>query len=144
MNPQRSRSRHIDRRKPDEKAAWKAIRDRIKKNRQDPALQKWASNGGDLKDCPSLWLIDNTYLMNELQRIRDLVQRVPLVSVAISLPLQSVSDAISRLERDLRDILHIHRDGQRAFAKKVDATQKRSAKESNRTDTKVIRLRANG
>jgi hypothetical protein len=138
MNPQRSRSRHIDRRTPEEKAAWKAIRDRIKKNRNDPALHKWASDGADVKDCPSLWLIDNAYLINELQRIRDLVQRVPLASVAVSLPLQSVSDAISRLERDLRDILHIHRDGQRAFAKSVDAAQKRSATESDR---RIIRLR---
>ena len=123
---------------PQDRAMWKRIRERIKKNRSDPDLQQWAALGADLEDCPSLWLVDNAYLLGELQRIRELVQHVPLASLAMSLPLSSVSDAIWRLEGQLRDILRIHRDGQRDFAKQADAAAKRSKK----ADLNIIRMRA--
>jgi hypothetical protein len=142
MNSQRSRNRrNPDTRSPEERAAWKQIRDRIKQNRADPSLQKWATDGADLvENCPDLWLVDNAYLLTELQRIRELVQRVPLASLAMSLPLQSVTDALWSLENQLRDILRIARDGQRAFAKQVAASQKPQS--ARKEKSKIVRMRA--
>jgi hypothetical protein len=141
MNAARSRARkQPNTQTPEDRALWKQIRDRIKQNRADAALQQWAVKTADLaEDCPSLWLVDNAYLLSELQRIRDLVQRIPLASLALSLPLQSVTDALWSLERQLRDILRIQRDGQRAFSKQLAASQKPRNLISK---SKIVRMRA--
>ena len=143
MNSHSSRNRKApDLRSPDDREDWERIRERIRKNRTDPALHQWATQGADLEECPSLWLVDNTYLIGELGRIRELVQRVPLASVAMSLPLQTVSDAIYRLERQLREILSIHRDGQRAFAKQAAIAEQKASKATKKALPKIVRLRA--
>jgi hypothetical protein len=144
MNTARSRNRkQPSTQTPEEQAQWKQIRERIKRNRTDPDLQRWAAKGADLgEDCPSLWLVDNAYLLSELQRIRDLVQRVPLASVQMSLPLQSVSDALWSLERQLRDILRIARDGQRSFAKQVADSSAHGVHSTESEHQKIVRIRA--
>jgi hypothetical protein len=143
MNSLASRSRKTpNTQKPEDRAAWEEIRERIRKNREDAALQDWAARGPDFDpNSPSLWLVDNAYLLGELQRIRELVQKVPLASLAMSLPLQTVSDAIWSLERQLRDILAVHRDGQRAFAKQQMASEK-PAKQSRKAKSNIVRISA--
>jgi hypothetical protein len=144
VNTVRSRNRkQPNTQTPEDRALWKEIRERIKKNRADAALQQWAAKGADLaEDCPSLWLVDNAYLLSELQRIRDLVQRVPLASLTMSLPLQSVTDALWSLERQLRDILRIQRDGQRAFAKQVADAPVCDVNITKNQHQKIVRIRA--
>lgn len=125
-----------------DKTAAKRIRDRVRKNRTDPALHVWAERGAERvpDDSPCLWLVDNNYLMSELARIRELVQRVPLISISMSLPLQSVADAVWNLEQQLRDILNIQRERQREFARKAENVQKRSQNQTRKQETKIIRM----
>jgi hypothetical protein len=120
--------------------AAQRIRDRLERNRQDPVLQRWASMGAEVDpNSPALWLVDSVYLLRELKRIRELVHNVPLGSLAMSLPLQTVSDAIWSLERQLRDILAIHRDGQRAFAKQRIQADKPS-KRTEEAESNIVRI----
>jgi hypothetical protein len=105
-------------------------------------LRAWAERGAERvpDDSPCLWLIDNNYLMSELARIRELVQRVPLISISMSLPLQSVADAVWNLEQQLRDILNIQLERQRDFARKAENVQKRSQNQTRKQETKIIRM----
>jgi hypothetical protein len=122
--------------------AAQRIRAQIEKNRQDPVLQRWAALGAEVDpNSPALWLVDSVYLLRELQRIRELVQNVPLSSLAMSLPLQTVTDAIWSLERQLRDILAIHRDGQRAFAKQ-QAPSEKPARSIRKAKSNIVRISA--
>lgn len=120
MNTARSR----DRKQPnvqtfEQRAIWEQVRAATQAQRADD--RKQVEIPGPL---PDLWLADSSYLLQELARIRDLVNRVPLASLEISLPLHSVRDAIWRLEQQLRYLLNLHRDGQRSFAKRAAAASK--------------------
>jgi hypothetical protein len=67
---------------------------------------------------PDPWLIDSAYLLKELTRIRELTLQIPL-TLASSLPQNSVLDALWRLEEQLRYLLRLHAAGQSAFAQKA-------------------------
>ena len=74
---------------------------------------------------PDPWLIDSEYLLGELARIRRLALLVPTTTKKIDLvmPVNTVIDAVWRLEEQLRYLLHLHREGQRSFAQRhVSAT----------------------
>lgn len=66
---------------------------------------------------PDPWLVDSEQLLGELARIRELILLVP-VTMATYSPINTVVDAAWRLEQQLRFLLHLHREGQRSFAKK--------------------------
>jgi hypothetical protein len=68
---------------------------------------------------PDPWLIDSAYLLKELSRIRELTLAIPL-TMASSLPQNSVIDALWRLEEQLRYLLRLHAAGQSAFAQRAD------------------------
>ncbi len=68
---------------------------------------------------PDPWLIDSAYLLKELTRIRELTLQIPL-TLAASLPQNSVIDALWRLEEQLRYLLRLHAAGQSAFAQRAD------------------------
>jgi hypothetical protein len=70
---------------------------------------------------PDPWLVDSEYLLKELSRIRELALRLPLTLEA-SLPINTVVDAVWRLEEQLRYLLHLHRAGQRSFAQRQSKT----------------------
>jgi hypothetical protein len=74
---------------------------------------------------PNPWLVDSEHLLKELARIRELALQVPLHMDCV-LPTNSVVDAIWRLEEQLRYLLHLHREGQRQFARKASSIIKQS------------------
>jgi hypothetical protein len=80
---------------------------------------------------PDPWLIDSEYLLAQLAKIRELALQVPLTNDSYQ-PTNTVVDAIWRLEKQLRFLLHLHRDGQRQFAAKAD--QKMSARHQAEKD----------
>ena len=51
-------------------------------------------------------------------------------------------DRLWRLENNLRYLLHLHRDGQRAFGKRAAAAQKRASKRAARKPTKIVQISA--
>jgi hypothetical protein len=71
------------------------------------------------EQLPDPWLIDSAYLLKELTRIRELTLQIPL-TLASSLPQNSVLDALWRLEEQLRYLLRLHTAGQNAFAQKAE------------------------
>jgi hypothetical protein len=71
------------------------------------------------ENLPDPWLIDSAYLLKELTRIRELTLQIPL-TLASSLPQNSVLDALWRLEEQLRYLLRLHTAGQNAFAQKAE------------------------
>jgi hypothetical protein len=89
------------------------------------------------EQLPDPWLIDSAYLLKELSRIRELTLAIPL-TMASSLPQNSVIDALWRLEEQLRYLLRLHAAGQSAFAQrsKADEPELQPAK------VEILRIRA--
>ncbi len=89
------------------------------------------------ENLPDPWLIDSAYLLKELSRIRELTLAIPL-TMASSLPQNSVIDALWRLEEQLRYLLRLHAAGQSAFARrsKTDEPELQPAK------VEILRIRA--
>jgi hypothetical protein len=69
---------------------------------------------------PDPWLIDSEYFLNQLANIRELALKVPFRNDNYQ-QTNTVVDALWRLEQQLRYLLHLHRDGQRAFAAKAES-----------------------
>jgi hypothetical protein len=90
---------------------------------------------------PTPWLADSEWLLKELAKTRETILRIPFRLDNAS-DIKSAIDRLWYLERTLRDLLHLHRDGQRSFARKANAAEKRSAKEARKSEPKVIRLHA--
>jgi hypothetical protein len=76
---------------------------------------------------PDPWLADSEWLLEELAKVREAVLRVP-VKLTNASDINSVIDRCWRLEKNLRYLLHLHRDGQRAFARKAAAQERRTRK----------------
>src|SRR5215470_2684790 len=87
---------------------------------------------------PDPWLFDSESLLRELDRIRELVLQIPIdkpqhthfgINIAI--------DALWNLRENLRYLLHMHREGQHAFARKhqprVERPKKTAQALANRT-----------
>jgi hypothetical protein len=89
------------------------------------------------ENLPDPWLIDSAYLLKELSRIRELTLAIPL-TLASSLPQNSVLDALWRLEEQLRYLLRLHAAGQNAFAQRAkDAVPKPQPEKAG-----ILRIRA--
>lgn len=69
------------------------------------------------------WLYDGEHLLHELAGLREIILRIPETLQTRS-ALQTAIDRSWRLEEDLRFLLHLHRDGQRDFAKKAHSAMK--------------------
>lgn len=74
-----------------------------------------------LTDFPDPWLFDSEKLLREIDRIRELMLMVPNNGDvhATHFALSIAIDAAWNLRQTLRHLLHVHREGQRAFAKKA-------------------------
>src|SRR5438552_18874916 len=73
---------------------------------------------------PDPWLFDSEALLRELDRCRELVLQIPATTHAVHFASNIAIDALWNLSQNLRYLLHLHREGQRAFAKKAaTATQ---------------------
>src|SRR4051812_30895643 len=85
-----------------------------------------AASGGPVAITPDRlpdpMLIDSEFLLGELARIRQLALLVPFTTRALdmAMPINTVIDALWRLEQQLRYLLHLHREGQRQFARKAE------------------------
>ena len=112
-------------------------REQLEQVRRELAAKRKAEREARLPDDPPLdqlpnpWLVDSAYLLDELARIRDLANRMPVTQKSL-LPGKSVVDAIWNLEEQLRYLLRLHRDGQQSFARR--ATQDAGSHHVHTTD----------
>jgi hypothetical protein len=88
---------------------------------------------------PNPWLADSEWLLEELAKVRNAILGVPF-SLTTSSDINSVVDRVWRLEQNLRYLLHLHRDGQRSFAKRAAAASKRNVHITKKP--KIVRMQA--
>lgn len=90
---------------------------------------------------PDPWLADSEWLLKELAKTRETVLRIPFQLDNAS-DIKSAIDRIWNLERTVRELLQLHRAGQRSFAKQASAAQKKALRTSKKALPKIIRLHA--
>ena len=90
---------------------------------------------------PTPWLADSEWLLQEITKTRELVLTIPCELNNVS-NINSVIDRLWRLEQNLRYLLHLHCEGQRAFARKAEAQERKTRKAAKIAGEKVIRIRA--
>jgi hypothetical protein len=66
---------------------------------------------------PDPWLFDSEQLLRELDRCREMVLLIPAPTNETHFAINNAVNAIWNLREQLRYLLSLHRDGQRAFAK---------------------------
>jgi hypothetical protein len=78
-----------------------------------------AMNGHSSREpqhLPDPWLFDSEALLRELDRCRELILQIPITNPnATHFGIEIAVHAIWNLSQNLRDLLHLHREGQRAF-----------------------------
>lgn len=90
---------------------------------------------------PTPWLADSEWLLKELAKTRETILRIPFRLDNAS-DIKSAIDRLWYLERTLRDLLHLHREGQRSFVKKAEAAQRKALRTSKKALPKIVRLSA--
>jgi hypothetical protein len=93
---------------------------------------------------PDPWLFDSESLWRELDRCRELVLEIPISnSNATHFGINVAVTAIWNLRENLRYLLALHREGQRAFAKQnAEAERKRQKKASTHAASKIVGIGA--
>ena len=72
------------------------------------------------EQLPDPWLFDSEKLLNELGRIAELVDQIPIAdSHATHFAINRAAQAIYDLREHLRFLLHLHREGQHQFSRKA-------------------------
>jgi len=69
---------------------------------------------------PDPWLFDSEKLLRELDRCREIVLLIPAPTHETHFAVNNAISAIWNLREQLRYLLSLHRDGQRAFAKRAE------------------------
>jgi hypothetical protein len=78
-------------------------------------------NSQPTQHLPDPWLFDSEALLRELDRCRQTVLQIPITNAnATHFGIQLAVNAIWNLSENLRYVLHLHREGQRAFRRKHD------------------------
>ncbi len=90
---------------------------------------------------PDPWLFDSEALLRELDRCRELVLQIPATTQAVHFASNIAIDALWNLSQHLRYLLHLHREGQRSFAKKAQPVKKATATVRPQ-EAKIVRIRA--
>ncbi len=90
---------------------------------------------------PTPWLADSEWLLQELIKAREQVLTIPFALNNVS-NINSVIDRLWRLEQNLRYLLHLHREGQRSFARKAAAQERKTRKAAKLTAGNVVRIKA--
>jgi hypothetical protein len=86
------------------------------------------------QELPDPWLFDSEALLRELARCRETALQIPITNPnATHFGIQLTVNAIYNLEENLRYLLHLHRDGQRAFRKKHDADLQQALSQPHNT-----------
>ena len=93
---------------------------------------------------PDPWLFDSESLLRELDRCRELVLQIPIADHhATHFGINVAIDALWNLRETLRELLRIHREGQRAFAKQnIEAEHKQQKKTAAQASSKIVRMKA--
>jgi hypothetical protein len=93
---------------------------------------------------PDPWLFDSESLLRELDRCRELVLEIPITNPnATHFGINVAVTAIWNLRENLRYLLALHLEGQRAFARQsVEAGYKRPKKTAAHTESKIVGIRA--
>jgi hypothetical protein len=81
-----------------------------------PALS--ASVKRNSEKLPDPWLFDSEKLLREIDRCREMVLLIPAPTHETHFAVNIAVSAIWNLREDLRYLLTLHREGQRAFAKR--------------------------
>lgn len=83
---------------------------------------------------PDPWLFDSEKLLTELDRCREMVLLIPVNGDphATHFGINNAISAIWNLREQLRYLLFLHRDGQRAFAKKHSDPESRQSRTSKK------------
>jgi len=90
---------------------------------------------------PNPWLLDTELLLRKLEQCRELVTQIPISNPAATHQgIKIALTTISNLQNDLRFLLHLHREGQRAFARKAEPPKKPA--QLAPADAKIIRIKA--
>jgi len=93
---------------------------------------------------PDPWLFDSESLIRELDRCRELVLEIPITNPnATHFGINVAVTAIWNLRENLRYLLALHREGQRAFAKQsIEAEAKQQKKTAQHAHSKIVRINA--
>jgi len=82
---------------------------------------------------PDPWLFDSEALLRELDRCREMVLLIPAPTHETHFAINNAIDSIWNLREQLRYLLSLHRDGQRAFAQKAATAKSRPTVPNVRT-----------
>jgi hypothetical protein len=106
-------------------------------------MQSPQANGHTNK-LPDPWLFDSEALLRELDRCRELTLQIPITDPnATHFGIQLAVNAQWTLRENLRYLLHLHRDGQRAFRKQHEAALANALSQRPNHDTQTPARRAN-
>ena len=79
---------------------------------------------------PDPWLFDSESLLRELDRCRELVLDIPATTHAVHFASNIAVDALWNLRENLRYLLALHLEGQRAFAKQSTEAEHKEQKKT--------------
>jgi hypothetical protein len=93
---------------------------------------------------PDPWLFDSESLLRELDRCRELVLEIPISnSNATHFGINIAVTAIWNLRENLRYLLALHREGQRAFVRQTAQTERQLQKKTPaHAEPKIVQIRA--
>ena len=70
---------------------------------------------------PDPWLFDSEALLNELDRCREIVLKIPITTPnATHFGIQNAVNAIWNLQQNLRYLLQLHSEGQQHWQRRAD------------------------
>jgi hypothetical protein len=91
------------------------------------------------ENLPDPWLFDSEALLRELDRCRETVLQIPITNPnATHIGIQLAVSAIWNLTENLRYLLHLHREQQRAIRKQHAQSLSAALSENNATLAKKI------
>ena len=105
------------------------------------AMEPTAPDSITPEKLPTPWLADSEWLLEELAKAREDALRLPW-SVHNASNINSVVARLWNLEQTLRYLLHLHRDGQRAFAKQAAKANQKTAKRVRKQSPNIVRITA--
>jgi hypothetical protein len=96
--------------------------ERLFSEHQQPSPRSKQSNAVDDRQnaaLPNPWLFDTQELISALDRTRETMLRIPNATHEVYLRTLAAIDEIWRLREHLRELLAVHREMQRSFAKRA-------------------------
>jgi len=98
---------------------------RSRTSQSDPAPQP--PRRRQPEQMPDPWLFDTVALLRELDRCRELILLIPATTHAVHFAANNALDCVWNLQQNVRYLYHLHCEGQRAFARKAEELNRKSA-----------------